>query len=241
MSTVANAELENRKGENEAKSDECGENVAEKELNKIGDEECEVNASKNDIKCEICGIDKSEFWRLVGKNVAVCNKCFNDKQHLRLYNSNNRISSLDKASSETFSSSTGNLRSDRHLKSKNSAKISENDVGKLRRVPGEESVVHNGFHVKVNDIVSIVDETDKNTYYAQIRGLFVDEHLNNKAVITWLLPTDLSQNDSGAFNLDTYILGPDEDFARPLDSLQFVYRPKTNYFKMNYHLFDKNM
>ena len=226
MSTEPNDDAESKNENN---------NQANSELDTIENvNEIEV---KYDIKCEICNVDYCEFWRQVGKNIAVCNECFNSKKHLVLSNANKRILSSEKASS----SFCGSIHIDNLSSSKSQTDTSEIDTSKLRRVPGYEAVIQNGFHIKVNDIVSIIDEADRNTYYAQIRGLFVDDHLNNMAVITWLLPTDLTQNDSGAFNLDSFLLGPDEDFPRPLDSLQFVCRPKTNYFKLKYHLFDKSV
>jgi GATA zinc finger domain-containing protein 1 len=45
-----------------------------------------------------------------------------------------------------------------------------------------------GNYWQIGDIVSVIDEEDGQTYYAQIRGFLQDQYCSKSAVITWLIP-----------------------------------------------------
>lgn len=49
-------------------------------------------------------------------------------------------------------------------------------------------VFYKGTYFQVGDIVSVQD-IDGGIYYAQIRGLLIDQYCEKSAAITWLLPT----------------------------------------------------
>lgn len=49
-------------------------------------------------------------------------------------------------------------------------------------------VFYKGTYFQVGDIVSMQD-IDGGIYYAQIRGLLIDQYCEKSAAITWLLPT----------------------------------------------------
>lgn len=66
-------------------------------------------------------------------------------------------------------------------------------------------------------------------YYAQIRGFIQDQYCEKSAVLTWLLPT-LHHSFEGAsrlhpgFHPQAFVAGPEEDFPRDMNYLEFVCR-----------------
>ena len=65
-------------------------------------------------------------------------------------------------------------------------------------------ILQQGIYWQVGDIVSLMDH-ESGIYYAQIRGFLQDQYCNKSAVITWLLPSTNSPQDT--FHPATYILG----------------------------------
>lgn len=84
------------------------------------------------------------------------------------------------------------------------------------------------MYYQVGDVVSIVD-VDGGVYYAQIRGLLQDQYCEKSAVIAWLLPTFGSPGTD--FDPSTYVIGPEEDFPRKLEYMEFVCHAPAEYFK----------
>lgn len=83
------------------------------------------------------------------------------------------------------------------------------------------------------DIVSFQDRED-NLYYAQVRGFLVDTYLEKSAYVTWLIPTHLSPPPNTLFDPCTYLIGPEEEFPRRLDTIKFVmHAPHDYYFTQN--------
>ncbi|CAG2208738.1 GATAD1 [Mytilus edulis] len=85
-----------------------------------------------------------------------------------------------------------------------------------------------GMYYQVGDVVSLVDH-DLSVYYAQIRGFMQDQYNEKSAVISWLLPTQNSQE--GNFDPTTYIMGPEEDLPRSMEYMEFVCHAPSEYFK----------
>jgi len=52
-----------------------------------------------------------------------------------------------------------------------------------------------------------MQDIDGGIYYAQIRGLLVDQYCDKSAVVTWLLPTSSSPDPEEGFDPSTYIIG----------------------------------
>ncbi|NP_001163977.1 GATA zinc finger domain-containing protein 1 [Xenopus tropicalis] len=92
-----------------------------------------------------------------------------------------------------------------------------------------ESIFHKGLYYQIGDVVSVVDEEDGKTYYAQIRGFVQDQYCEKSAALTWLIPTMSSPKDG--FDPSTYIIGPDEDLPRKMECLEFVCHAPSEYFK----------
>ncbi|XP_065367498.1 GATA zinc finger domain-containing protein 1 [Calliphora vicina] len=92
-----------------------------------------------------------------------------------------------------------------------------------------ESIFHKGSYLQVGDIVSLVDNED-NVYYAQVRGLLIDNYCEKSAFLTWLIPTQESPDPKDGFDAATYLIGPDEELSRKLSCLEFVMHAPSNYY-----------
>ena len=62
-----------------------------------------------------------------------------------------------------------------------------------------------GVYYQIGDVVSVVDEQDGKTYYAQIRGFIQDQYCEKSAALPWLIPTQASPKD--CFDPASYIIG----------------------------------
>ncbi|XP_025023941.1 GATA zinc finger domain-containing protein 1 [Python bivittatus] len=92
-----------------------------------------------------------------------------------------------------------------------------------------ESIFYKGIYYQIGDVVSVIDEQDGKTYYAQIRGFIQDQYCEKSAALTWLIPTTASPKDY--FDPATYIIGPEEDLPRKIEYLEFVCHAPSEYFK----------
>ena len=91
-------------------------------------------------------------------------------------------------------------------------------------------MIFSGQYYSKGDIVSVVNVTDGDIYYAQLRGFLTDQYSDKYGVITWLLPTTSSPPPNEGFHPATYILGPEEDLPRNLEVFSFVMRAPDDYF-----------
>ncbi|XP_011183433.1 GATA zinc finger domain-containing protein 1 [Zeugodacus cucurbitae] len=92
-----------------------------------------------------------------------------------------------------------------------------------------ESVFYKGTYLQVGDIVSLMDDKH-NIYYAQIRGLLVDNYCEKSAYLSWLIPTQASPDPRDGFDPASYLIGPDEELSRKLSALQFIMHAPSNYY-----------
>lgn len=86
-----------------------------------------------------------------------------------------------------------------------------------------------GSYIQIGDIVSLCN-SNYDTFYAQIRGLMVDSFCEKSAVITWLLPTNMSPPPNEQFDPSTYLIGPEEDHPRLLSCMEFVMHAPSDYY-----------
>lgn len=86
-----------------------------------------------------------------------------------------------------------------------------------------------GFYYQIGDIVSLCN-SNYDIFYAQIRGLIVDSFCEKSAVLTWLIPTQLSPPPNENFNPSTYLIGPEEDQPRLLSCMEFVMHAPSDYY-----------
>ncbi|CAF3782656.1 unnamed protein product [Rotaria sp. Silwood1] len=89
-----------------------------------------------------------------------------------------------------------------------------------------------GRRFEVGDIVYLID-ANLSCFYAQIRALFQDEHVNAFAFLTWLLPTSIKTSTNNFhFDPNAYSIGPNEEYPRSLNSLSFVCHSPSDYFQV---------
>lgn len=93
-----------------------------------------------------------------------------------------------------------------------------------------DCIFNGDIYMQKGDIVSLQDD-ENNLYYAQIRGFLVDTWLEKSAYLTWLIPSHLSPPSNKYFDPCTYIIGPNEDFARKLDTMEFVMHAPSDYYR----------
>jgi hypothetical protein len=84
---------------------------------------------------------------------------------------------------------------------------------------------------RAGDIVSIVDQQDGRTYFAQIRGFLQDELCEKSAVISWLLPCTEQAASAQHFTPNEFYLGPDEELPRKMSCMQFVCHAPSDYYR----------
>lgn len=92
-----------------------------------------------------------------------------------------------------------------------------------------DNIFYKGNYFQIGDIVSVMDEDDGHIYYGQLRGFLQDQYMELSGIITWLLPTTASPPDR--FDPATFILGPEEEFPRPMEVFEFVCHAPTEYYK----------
>jgi hypothetical protein len=123
------------------------------------------------------------------------------------------------------SSNAGTNRRSKLFKKKNTPVRCETSVS---RFCDSDYAFHRGFYITVGDIVALTDQIDKsNIYFAQIRAFMVDEYGEKSAILTWLVPKSLERKSIKTlqdFDWSLFELGPAEEYPRPLDCLDFVYR-----------------
>ena len=95
-----------------------------------------------------------------------------------------------------------------------------------------DSVTYGRILYRKGDIVCLQNEDTSDTmlYFAQIRGFLIDQYAQKSASVTWLIPTS-DATDDGTFDPACYILGPEEDTPRSLDTLEFVCHAPSDYYR----------
>lgn len=83
--------------------------------------------------------------------------------------------------------------------------------------------------MQIGDIVSL-QNANCDTFYAQIRGLIVDSFCEKSAVLTWLIPTQMSPPPNDQFDPSTYLIGPEEEQPRLLSCMNFVMHAPSDYY-----------
>ena len=125
-------------------------------------------------------------------------------------------------------------------KAKPPVKLCETSV---LRLTNSEYVFHRGVYMQMGDIVALLDKVDNtNIYFAQIRAFMVDECGQKSAVLTWLIPTSIEHKAIKClkdFDPGLFVLGPAEEYPRPLDCMEFVCRldemPKAAFSKQQFN------
>ncbi|XP_056638688.1 GATA zinc finger domain-containing protein 1 [Diorhabda sublineata] len=198
--------------------------------------------SKGPLVCLKCETNESPLWKNAENLGAICLDCINEAK-------DNLKTELENDDEPDTKISKRKLRATRSYRTrlnpfavpKISAPKTRGRRALLKKTPVKaptavattvtsEWVFYKGHYIQVGDIVSLKDsEGDK--YYAQIKALMTDQYCNKSAVITWLLPTQESPPPNETFDAATYIIGPEEDISRNLESMEFVMHAPSDYYK----------
>jgi hypothetical protein len=93
----------------------------------------------------------------------------------------------------------------------------------VSKITTSDYVFHRGFYMQIGDIVALFDKDDKDTiYFAKIRAFLIDQCGQKSAVLTWLVPIDQNYKSvklATNFDPNLFMLGPSEEFPRPLDCM----------------------
>ncbi|XP_062461163.1 GATA zinc finger domain-containing protein 1 isoform X2 [Pezoporus occidentalis] len=184
--------------------------------------------------CSVCRSTSSSMWKKGGQGEILCNNCTarsappgpvafattsSAAQH------SNGGGGAGKQSKQEIHRRSARLRNTKY-KSAPAAEKKVSTKGKGRR---HIFKLKNGVYYQIGDVVSVVDEQDGKTYYAQIRGFIQDQYCEKSAALTWLIPTQASPKD--CFDPASYIIGPEEDLPRKMEYLEFVCHAPSEYFK----------
>lgn len=94
-----------------------------------------------------------------------------------------------------------------------------------------DCIFYKGQYYQVGDIIFVIDEDDGLKYYAQCRSFIVDNFCEKSAVLTWLLPRRIL-SPIEKFDPELFYLGPNEEFPRKMEYLNFVSHAPSNYFAL---------
>ena len=185
--------------------------------------------------CKNCNSNTSLIWRKDEANEHICASCF-AKQESRQDESNE---------SETKSKFSG-LKSYRTSRYKSvRSKIipkgkSRRSVFKSKSVPKIEGIgssmtttnfiIHKGQYYQSGDVISVVDTSDHETYYAQCNAFLTNEYCEKFLSFTWLLP--IKKLEPGAkFDPLLFYIGPSDELIRDMNCVEFVCHAPAEYFK----------
>ncbi|XP_062423727.1 GATA zinc finger domain-containing protein 1 isoform X2 [Rhea pennata] len=185
--------------------------------------------------CSVCRSTSSSMWKKGGQGEILCNNCTARSAppgpgafattSAAAQHSNGGGGGGGKQSKQEIHRRSARLRNTKY-KSAPAAEKKVSTKGKGRR---HIFKLKNGVYYQIGDVVSVVDEQDGKTYYAQIRGFIQDQYCEKSAALTWLIPTQASPKD--CFDAASYIIGPEEDLPRKMEYLEFVCHAPSEYFK----------
>ncbi|XP_060638247.2 GATA zinc finger domain-containing protein 1 isoform X2 [Anolis sagrei] len=191
--------------------------------------------------CSVCRTTSSSMWRKGGQGEILCHSCTGRagppgpgggggaaayaSTSAAAQQSNGGGGGGAGKSKQEIHRRSARLRNTKY-KSAPAAEKKVSTKGKGRR---HIFKLKNGVYYQIGDVVSVIDEQDGKTYYAQIRGFIQDQYCEKSAALTWLIPTTASPKD--CFDPATYIIGPEEDLPRKIEYLEFVCHAPSEYFK----------
>uniref|UniRef100_A0A8C7H2B4 GATA zinc finger domain-containing protein 1 n=1 Tax=Oncorhynchus kisutch TaxID=8019 RepID=A0A8C7H2B4_ONCKI len=185
--------------------------------------------------CAVCKTNSSSMWKKGNQGEILCNNCTGK--------STSSGASGPSASSNTQQNNVGGKQSKQEIHRRSARLRStkyKNPATEKKTIPikapesvstiiTSESVFYKGVYYQIGDVIKVTDEDDGRPYYAQIRGFVQDQYCEKSAALTWLIPTQASPKD--LFDPATYIVGPEEDFPRKMEYLEFVCHAPSEYFK----------
>jgi hypothetical protein len=203
LTTTTTAETQN--GEEEGS---CASSMSENNLN--------VNAVESNAT------SKANATTNVRKSARVSKSKFAE------ININNHSNEMNNANNQKAKNETASVSVNRRTKKfKQETRPPTRHETIISSLNMSNCVYHRGFYLKIGDIVALFDLEDKESvYFAQIRAFLIDQYGERSAVITWLIPINdrFKVRFAKDFNSDNFVLGPTEDYPRPLECLEFVCR-----------------
>ncbi|KAL1513764.1 hypothetical protein ABEB36_003132 [Hypothenemus hampei] len=197
---------------------------------------------KAPIVCLKCEATESSFWTNAENLGVICLNCINEAKKSK-DDGNSKDEDDDKPpKKKTRTSRSYKTRHNPNATPRQSSapkgrgrrslfkKVPMKASASVATVVTNDYVFYKGSYIQIGDIVSVRDESD-DYYYAQIIGLMTDQYCNKSAVLQWLLPTSESPPPNEEFDPATYIIGPEEDFPRLLDCMEFVMHAPSDYYK----------
>lgn len=202
-------------------------------------------------KCVQCGTTETQLWRNLDLGIFCC-ECYEKNESGGDIAETVKKEEADKdkgkdgdTQENTDGTTTTMQKGKKNTRARASKVASKDSKGKSRRcifkrqpfktptvtvtTHTTDSVFYGNIYLQKGDIVCLQDEKD-NLYYAQIKSFLVDTYLEKSAYITWLIPSKLSPPPNKTFDPCTYLLGPDEDFARKLSTMEFVMHAPSDYY-----------
>ncbi|XP_068013112.1 GATA zinc finger domain-containing protein 1 isoform X2 [Melanerpes formicivorus] len=188
--------------------------------------------------CSVCRSTSSSMWKKGGQGEILCNNCTARSappgpasfattsaaaQH------SNGGGGGGKQSKQEIHRRSARLRNTKYKSAPAAEKKPIKAPESVSTIITAESIFYKGVYYQIGDVVSVVDEQDGKTYYAQIRGFIQDQYCEKSAALTWLIPTQASPKD--CFDPASYIIGPEEDLPRKMEYLEFVCHAPSEYFK----------
>ncbi|XP_066143083.1 GATA zinc finger domain-containing protein 1 [Euwallacea fornicatus] len=198
---------------------------------------------KNPVVCLKCQTKESSFWTNAENLGVICLNCVTEAKK-------DNIEDTEVKDEEEEKPQKKKTRSARSYKTRHNPNATPKQAtvpkgrgrrGLFKKVPMKspasvattvtsDFVFHKGSYIQIGDIMSVTDEND-DCYYAQIIGLMTDQYCSKSAVLQWLLPTAESPPPNLEFDPATYIIGPEEDFPRSLDYMDFIMHAPSDYYK----------
>lgn len=201
------------------------------------------------VSCSKCGVSDCFLW-FKEDDKTVCNDCYDRSYAVKVEQEEKASTSQESAKTPRKSTRiTRNYRTRQNPEAlPKQPTATQNKGGKGRRslfkktpmkAPSAVATVVTGNRVSfkgtffhTGDIVSVRD-VEGGLYYAQIRGLMVDQYAEKSAVLTWLIPTKKIFFSNGKFRPSDYVLGPDEEVSRKLECLEFVMHAPCDYYRLS--------
>ena len=186
--------------------------------------------------CKYCESQSSVIWR---KDLStadyICQSCFiqqpSSRQDSSGSNNKSKIGNKLTKSSHTRQKSARSKvfakgKNRRNIfKPKSTTKVERNGNANVT----SESIFYRGMYFQQGDIVSVIDEEDGRTYYAQCNCFMTNKFCEKFVSFTWLLPIRKIKYDEG-FQPSLFYLGPADDIIHTMESVQFVCHAPSDYY-----------
>ena len=198
--------------------------------------------TSNCIKCKECLVEDTRMWH---KDCGefICHFCHvkkmikfkKDKQYLSIDNisENNKSSFQMKSRMKIRNTSIEKAVRNKSINKNKDMLKSKKDHGPITGKSEDKTcsaIFYKGDYFQVGDIISIIDQTNRSTYFAQCTAFMVDIFAQKSVSYQWLLPTEPLKDDS-KFVPGKFRLGPTDNLFHDMESIKFVCSAPSDYYK----------